>query len=545
MQAQFRFKGWIVAIAAAALVVSGCSEAGPSGSGSQAEATGTGSGGNGTINFQLYQQASSFNPFVAGNGGDSSISLLQFQPLLTVTGTDYLPRIADKWDVSSDAKTYTFHLRKATWSDGQPITTKDVLYTVKTTVDPKTGSLFAAPFAAIKGAKEFAAGSASDISGLTAPDDSTVKVELLEPDVSFLAAWPSIGIVPEHIYSSIGNDKLKGSDQFRNPTVGSGPYVFSKWPSDDVTEFVANPKFWTSVPAAALTIKFLTGDTALAQLQTGELDIGQIPAVEVEPQKAAGTFNVMQAPSNSIMTLHTALKSGKLADKRVRQAILYAIDRQSIIDKVLAGQATVVQTALFSPDWALPSDLVKYDYNPDKAKQLLAEAGWKADTQVNLDITPGQADRDTVMNIIAGQLKAVGMNATVRPSQPAQLTELVKNNQFDLLITMLGQSPPTEPARINIRLLCDQQAPAGTNITGYCNPDLDKLLLKGAATLDQNARKDIYQQANKIINDDVPILPLYRPTANYGVAKRISGFDPSIPLTSITVNAESWVIAQG
>lgn len=575
MQTKFRARVWIAVTAAVALLAAGCSEAGPGDAGSsgtsapaavtdsesaapasnseQPGASASGStgapesqGGGGvsvgtaTINYQLYLQASSFNPFVALTGGDGIISLLQFQPLLSVANNKYVPRLAEKWSVSDDAKTYTFTLRDAQWSDGKPITAEDVIYTIEANLDPKTTSIYGGSMGQIKGAKEFTAGSADKVAGLSAPDEHTVKVELASPNSAFLADWAPIGIVPEHIYSSIALEKLKGNEAFRSPAAGSGPYVFSKWVSDDVIEFVANPKFWADVPAGKLIVKYLAGDAALAQLETGEVDVAQIPAAEVEPLKAEQKVNVLQAPDSNLMTLHTALKNGKLADKRVRQAVLYAINRQAIVDKVLAGQGKVAESALFAPDWAQPADLVKYDYNPDKAKQLLADAGWKADTVVHLDINPGQADRDAVMNIVAGQLNAVGMKAELTPHQPAQMADVVKNNEFDLLITALGQIPTIEPARINIRLMCDQQAPAGVNITGYCNKDLDKLLEEGVSTTDQAKRKDIYQQANKIINDEVPIIPLYVPMASYGVAKRISGFDPTVPLGFMLTMAEIW-----
>lgn len=525
---------WTAVLAALAIAVAGCSEAG--GGGDQPPA------GEGKIAFQLYLQASAFSPFTALTGGDGLVSLLQFQPLLAVAKDEYVPRVAEKWEVSDDATKYTIHLREATWSDGKPITAKDVAFSLEATADPKTAAVWAGAMLPIKGTKEFQAGTAEHISGIATPDERTVEITMAKPHAGFLANLVQVGIVPEHVYGPIARAEFKGNEAFRTPKVGSGPYVFSKWVNDDTIEFTANPRFWAPVPAKTLVTKFLTGDAALAQLQTGEVDIAQIPAAEVQPLKDDGQITVAQGPGSGIMTLHTALKNGKLADKRVRQAVLHAIDRNSIVEKVLSGQGKVADTALFAPDWVQPSDATSYGYDPEKAKQLLAEAGWKADTKVRLNINPGQADRDAVMNIVQGQLQAVGINAEITPLQPAQMADVVKNNDFDLLITMLNQVPLIEPAAIDVRVRCDQVAPAGVNITGYCNETLDALLDEGIATTDQAKRKEAYQKANSIINDEVPILPLYVPTANYGVTKRISGFDPTVSPALTLIAAEQWTI---
>ncbi|MFF2653944.1 ABC transporter substrate-binding protein [Streptomyces sp. NPDC058045] len=526
-------------LAALAIAVAGCSEAGTESDGGNSSG---GKDGSGTITYQLYLQASAFSPFTALTGGDGLVSLLQFQPLLAEAKGAYTPRVAEKWEVNTDATKYTFHLRKASWSDGKPITSKDVAFSLEATADPKTAAVWAGAMLPIKGTKEFQAGKAKNISGIATPDDQTVEITLAKPHSGFLANLVQVGIVPEHVYGGIGHDKFKGNEAFHTPKVGSGPYVFSKWINDDTIEFAANKRFWGKVPAAKLVTKFLAGDAALAQLQTGEVDIAQIPAAEVEPLKGDKKVTVAQAPGSGVMTLHTALKNGKLKDKRVRQAILHAINRESIVKKVLSGQARVADTALFAPDWAQPTDLVRYDYDPAKAKRLLAEAGWKAGTELRLDITPGQADRDAVMKIVQGQLRAVGVKAKITPLQPAQVADVVKNNEFDLMITVLNQVPQIEPSAINVRLNCDQVAPAGVNITGYCDKKLDALLDQGMATTDRAKRQQAYQAANRIINKEVPILPLYVPMANYGVTKRISGFDASVSPALTLITAEQWKI---
>jgi len=524
------------------LALAACSPAGESGGGGG----GTGGAATGDVKFELYQKVTAFNPFNALNGGDQTISALQFQPLLTTQDGKFVPKLAEKWDLAPDATQVTFHLRDAKWSDGKPITAKDVVFTLEAQTDPKTKAVFAGPMKNIAGAAEYIAGTAQTISGVSAPDDRTVVIKLAKPNAGLLTDLTQVYVVPQHVYGTLKHEEFKGSDKFRTPSVGSGAYTFAKWISDDEVQFQANPNFWAKPKLKNVYAKVLTGDVALAQLQTGEVDIAEVPAVEVNNLKKDGKVNLVTASGDQAtrnFVLASALGNGKLADKRVRQAILYAINRQAIVDSVLAGHGKVPETSVWAPGWAVPDDLKKYNYDPNKAKALLAEAGWKADTLVRLDIVPGQADRDAVMNIIAGQLQAVGMNAKVTPHQPTEVSKIVANNDFDLLNTFLAVPSTAEPSWINQRLMCDQKSPAGLNIFGYCNPDLDALLAEGVATTDQGKRKDIYQKANRIINEDVPgIFPLYIPDLNYGTTKRVKGFNATT--TTPMVNAEDWSVTQ-
>jgi peptide/nickel transport system substrate-binding protein len=516
------------------LLSSACAPAGLDGSQSGQSASG-GTGSTAEISFQLYQKPTSFDPFHAVTYTDTELAALQFLPLLTYQDGKYIPRLAKSWE-SSDAQNFTIVLNDAKWSDGSPITANDVAFTFQTYLNTKVAAILGGPLSIIQGAADFKAGKATSVSGLQVVDDKTLKIALTTPNLAFLASITEMYIVPKAVYSGIAPDQLKGNEALRSPSLSSGAYMFSKWISDDSVELVANPKALYKAQAAKLYAKYLTGDVAEAQLQTGEIDIADVPATDVKSLKDKGV-TIVTKPGNKVMTLHTALPNGKLADKKVRQAIMYAIDRKAIIDSVLAGNGKVAGSMLFAPDWAQDPQQNEYAYDPAKAKALLAEAGWKADTKVQLDIVPGQADRDAVFRIIVGELQAVGINAVITTHQTAETSAMISSNAFDLLITPLTMGVP-EPATINNRELCDQRAPAGINITGYCNPALDKLLLEGMKTTDQAKRQEIYQQVTKILNEEVPQFPLYVADLNTGTAKTIKGFDNQP--NPFTVVADKW-----
>ncbi|WP_408647107.1 ABC transporter substrate-binding protein [Tessaracoccus coleopterorum] len=271
----------------------------------------------------------------------------------------------------------------------------------------------------------------------------------------------------------------------------------------------ANPEAFFPAQADTLILKFLTGDVATAQLQTGELDIAEVAATDVAALEAEGV-KIISVPGNKVMALHNSIPSGKLDDVRVRQAIMYAIDREAIIDSILAGKGRLADSMMFQPDWAQSPDMNPYEYDPEKARQLLKEANWDAKTELNLDIVPGQADRDAVFRIIVGQLQEVGINAVIRNHQSADLTTFVNNFELDLLISPYTQTVP-EPAALAARLTCDSKIPNGSNITGYCNEKVDKLFAEAVTKVDDADRAPIYQEINKILNEELPNFPSTSP----------------------------------
>ncbi|MEV4669879.1 ABC transporter substrate-binding protein [Microbacterium sp. LWO12-1.2] len=487
------------------------------------------------LRFQLFQAPTSFDPFHAEGAADGEIVGLHFRSLIANESQEFVPSLASSWEFTPDATSVTFTLAETNWSDGEPFTADDVVYSLETWADPATESLHGGELAGVVGYEEFVAGSAPSVSGIKALDETTVQIDLTEPSVVFLSNLLYLKIIPEHIYGEIDSADFAGNEEFRSPSVGIGPYIFSRWVDDDQIEFVPNPESLEDHPLDHIYAQYLTGDVARAQLQTGEIDIAQLASADVETVRQEDVVDVQVGPGIGAMALYSALDNGKLADARVRQAILYAIDRQAIVDNVLNGNGRVPQSMLYTPEWATPDDLIEFDYDPEKAKELLADAAWDASTVVYLDIIPGQPDRDAVMNVVQGQLAAVGIDAQLRASQPAQLTELVENREFDLLISIMGLVG-SEPGNINRRFMCD----ASSNISGYCNPELDALLLQGVKTDDQSVREPIYQEANRILNADQPAMPLYVEQPAYGSAKRVTGFDPAVG----TLNAaQHWNIA--
>lgn len=490
----------------------------------------------GDIRFHLYQAPTSFNPFVALNGADGQLAGLHFRSMVRVESNSFVPGMAESWTANDDATEFTFELQDTKWSDGEPFTVDDVIYSYETYVDPATASPYAGQLSLVAGVAEFTAGTADSIAGLTAVDDHTLKIELTQPNAAFLGNLSALYFVPEHVYGSIDRAALNGNALFREPTVGLGPYVFSKWVTDDQIALVPNEESLEAHPLDHIYAQYLTGDVARAQLETGEIDIAQVAATDKADLDLMDTVDVHLQAGTNVVSLFSALDSGKFADPRLRQAILYAINRDAIVENVLAGNGAVPQSMMFAPEWTMPKDgLIEYAYDPEKAKELLEEAGWDPATPVSIEIVPGTADRDAVVDIVAGQLKEVGINAEIKPLQPAELSSAVANRTFDLLISTIGYVT-SEPGLLNTRFLCD----AALNTAKYCNPELDEILKAAVATSDQDARVELYQEAQKILNAEPPAIPLYVPNTVWGSTVRVQGFDPSV---GTLTNAQKWSVS--
>lgn len=492
-----------------------------------------------TARVHLYQQPQGFNTLAPTGGADEMISQLQFQSLAQLyPGGEITPELAESWEIAPDAKSITFTLAAdLKWSDGEPLTAEDVVFSYNLYANPTTGSYYSGNLAGISGAADVAAGTATELSGITAPDDRTVTIAFDEPNAAALSTLTGFGarILPAHKLEDVALDALSTSEFFKSPDVGSGPYVFSEWVNDDLVKFAPNTSFRVTPALDAVFAQFMTSDAAVAALQAGDLDAVQLQASDVA-DLAGGDYDIERSSPTSFRAFYSALDSGKLADSRVRQAIMYAIDRKALTENLYGGEATVIDTIALNPAWAVPSGLNDYAYDPEKATDLLEEAGWDFDTLVRLEVVPGDRDRDNALTIIAEQLNKVGIKAEVTPYEAAAIGEAVGNRDFDMLLS--GGNLAPDPSFLSDVLTC-AQVETGGNISGYCNPELDALLAEGKATLGDDQRAPIYAEAQAIINEEVPILPMYATNTIFAVSKKLSGF---IPSSTPFLGAADWKI---
>lgn len=427
------------------------------------------------------------------------------------------PMLAESWDMEGDGTAFVFHLRQGVkWSDGEPFTADDVLYTFNIYANPKVGAIQAGKLSDVVGYADVVAGTTETLAGVTKVDDYTVRVELNTLSPLFVELKvPFISILPAHILASIPADQLKGND-FWKKVVGTGPFIMTNLVEDQVVEGVANPDYFEGKPKLDKIVfqVYADSNTMLAALEAGEIDGmlyqgGGIPVDQVSRFEALTNLQVfgnMDAGLPTFMLIN--LKKDYFQDVRVRQAIMYAIDRQTIIDTVKLGTGTVSNT-MFPASWVRPDGLTDYQFDPEKAKALLAEAGWDSSRQVDLQrYYTDQVNKDTV-DAIAAMLQDVGINAVVREVKSAEFQASVDDGSLELAYAANGQG--LDPSLGYLVTGCNQRL-----AVGYCNERVDELYAQGQASPDRAVRAPAYQEISTILNQELPKVWLWwevRPVA--------------------------------
>ncbi|TIT65893.1 MAG: hypothetical protein E5W63_07220, partial [Mesorhizobium sp.] len=312
------------------------------------------------------------------------------------TGDGVQPMLAESWKTADGGKTYVFNLRHGVkWHDGTPFTAKDVVFSLNLYANPKVGSPWAQKLSAVAGYKAFQDGSATSLAGVKALDDATVQIELdsakpLWVELQLIA----ISIFPEHILGKVAPADVKGNAFWVN-RVGTGPFIWKKYESDQYVEVDRNPDYFLGAPKLDRIIYQIYKDVPpiIAALETQEVDAmsyegGGVPISELPRLQKLDYLTVLPKFSAGLPTyLQFNLENKRFADVRVRQAMLYAIDRKAIVEAVYAGAGTVAGSVVPPAQLGAVTD-AGIDYDPDGAKKLLKEAGHENGLKISLWAMP-------------------------------------------------------------------------------------------------------------------------------------------------------------
>jgi peptide/nickel transport system substrate-binding protein len=488
-----------------------------------------------------------FNPLYSTAGSEQGVERLIYGALVRVNDKlETVPDLAEKVDASPDATTYTFTLRKGiTFSDGQPLTSKDVRFTFERAVDKRAATYWRGRLLDIRGATEYGDQQAPTISGIETPDDYTVKITLRKPDSTFLLTlgdFSGLCILPEHSLKDIAPDQLQPSPVSLNPNVSAGAFQFVQYQTDQYAELKRNDSYGgAKAKLDRLFFKILTVDTALAQMERGELDLMIVPTSEMDRMKKVPSLSVVSVPSPSIDFLAVNMVKDYLQDKRVRQAMQYAIDREAVVKAIYQGEAQLVNQTIIGPDWMAMPDLNMYLYSPDKAKQLLKDANWDGTHSLQILYTPGTKERDAYMPIVQQQFKEVGIGMDIVSAEAVEIARRRNAGDFDL-VQVGGGIFRQDPNVSGKYMETVNWVPVGGNYGHYTNTRLDELFPQGRSTPDLNQRKKIYTEAATIMNDELPWIYLWSPNSIFAFNKRLVGFKPPSYATHDMWNADEWTV---
>lgn len=488
------------------------------------------------------------NPLFSTIGYEQVVERLIFGSLVKVNASlEAVPDIAEEIEVSPDATTYTFHLRQnLTFTDGQPLTARDVIFTIERAVDARTGSYWQGRLMAIEGAAEFSEQGAETITGLEAPHDFTVVMRLSSPDSTWLLTlgdFAGLGILPAHVLEGIAPDQLKQHSFSLAPTVSAGVFRFERYESDQFVELARNETFGgEKAQLDRIFFKILTEDVTVAQLETGEVDVSNVPVTELERLQGSPHLTVVSVPSPSIDFLALNLTKPYFQDKRVRQAMMHALDRESIVQAIFAGEASVVNQTIIGPDWMEMPDVNPYAFDPDRARQLLTDANWDSSFRFSLDYVPGTKTRDAYIPIIQQLFNDVGIQVELQPLESAEYSRRRSvDHVFDAALVGGGvfrQDPNVSSKYFETANF----VPSGANYSHYSNPRVDELFVAGRATTDLAERVTIYTEIATILNDEVPWIFLWSPNAIFAYNKRLVGFEPPSYVNTPMWNADKWSV---
>jgi len=442
-----------------------------------------------------------------------------------------IPGIAERWDVSPDGLIYRFHLRPdARWSNGDPVTAEDFVYSLRRLVDPKTAATEIEPARAIVNAEAITAGKLTDPAalGVAAPDARTLVITLAHPQPVELSLLASRFAYPLH-HATIerwGNEWTRPEHM-----VSNGPYRLESWVPHDQIVLVRSPSYYGHDGIAIETVRHIVSDsesTAFRRFQAGELDTCFPPTREIPGLAEKFGTELHRATSRQVWFLAVNMTKPPLGtDPRLREALNLGIDRE-----ILTGRIYVRGEAPAYGD--VPPMIANYTPQPlafatmpkaariARAKELLKEAGYGPDHPLAVEISYGTNDETrTVLSAIAGMWKTdLGVETTLSNQEFQVYLQAVSMHNFQ--IAALGFSADFDDAG---QFLSNYRSEgSGYNAGAFADPAYDKLLATADTALDPAARRDALQQAEKLLMAEMPILPVYFGAENMLVAKRVEGW---------------------
>lgn len=523
---------WAILAGAATIAVATVACAGPQASQSASDSA---------LNIYLYQEpAGVFSPLAPASGPDSQVMSFIDESLLGIDTSYHLqPQLAQSYTVSPDATTFTFHLRPGLkWSDGQPFTSKDVLFTYSLLANPKTTSPSAGDFTNVAGMSDFLAGKASTISGFSAPNPDTFVIKAVKPDFGLLALIGNEFIIPQHILGKDSPEAVAKDPFFRDPKVGMGPYTFVSYVTNQYVHVTRNPNYRDPAKIKDVYLKPMSSDAATAQLGNGGIDIASYSPTDQSTVAGFDDVTTQDKPSAGFTRIALDQAKPYFKDVRVRQAFMYALNRPEIVNSVLEGKGTVQSSDFYSA----PAGLNEYSQNVSKAKSLLAAAGWNPNRTIQLEWVHGQRDRDTTATIVQSELAAVGVKVKLVNIEAAQITSTYTNHTYDMVLYG-GGNYAVSASKVGPITACDQAFPNGANVDFFCDPKLDQLMAQANVTVDATQRNALYDQAAVEDNKQVDLLWLYNPSGLWAINKRVHGFQAPGSPDSNFWDPASWSIS--
>ncbi|MFT4150019.1 MAG: ABC transporter substrate-binding protein [Paracoccaceae bacterium] len=445
----------------------------------------------GVLTIGRREDSSTFDPIATAQNIDFWVFSNVFDVLVRVdnAGKELVPGLAEKWEVSPDALTYTFHLRDAKFSDGTPVTAEDAAYSLTRIRDSEL-SLWSDSYKIIK--------------DMQTPDAKTLVITLTGPSAPFLStlAMPGASIVSKAAME-------KGEEAFAEKPVGSGAFSVEEWRRGDRVILKKNPEYWDAAKVSLDGVEWISipdDNTRMLAVQAGELDAAiYVPFSRVEELKKDANLNVVVDPSTREDHLLMNQEHAPLNNVKVREAIDYAIDKQAIVDTVTFGIGEVANS--YIPKGALYHSDANgaRGFDPEKAKALLAEAN-VGPIALNYVVNAGNEVDEQIAVLLQQQLGNVGITLNLQKMDPSQTWDMLINGEYDLSV-MYWTNDILDPDQKTTFVLGHD---VNMNyMTRYNNETVKKLVADARLEMDPAKREAIYAEIQKTAKADVHWIDLY------------------------------------
>ena len=497
-----------------------------------------------------------FNPLFEESAYDADINDAMWAPLLEV-GYDGLmvSGIAEMPEVSEDGKKYTFTLKEGVkWQDGTPITSEDIEFTFKVLMDKTYTGRFERENLDVVGWKDYRDGVTDYIAGFEIIDDRTFSITLNSANGKNIYYF-NVKPLAKHIY---GVDYVQGNakdlEKYHRTPFGNGAYKFVSYKDGEEVVLVANENYYKGKPKIENLIFRVVNETnQLLLLQNGDIDVIRqgmsVTDENLQLLEQLGFANAIITENLGYGYIAINHKEEILKDVNVRKALAYGLDRQSVVEAAFGGQANVIDIPQSTVSWAYPEDedFVKYPYDPEKAKQLLEEAGWKVGSDgirekdgVKLSLkflasSPNSVN-DALVPIMIQNYKDIGIEVKAEQMEFRTLIEKqteAKEGKFSYHLAFLAWALTPDP---------DSSSVFGTdgssNKTLYSNPVVDELLKNALNEMDQDKRRELYNELYKELSDDLPYIFLYQRKNMDVYLARVKGMEGATPYRSFIEDLE-------
>ncbi len=513
--------------------------------------------------------------------GLTNIGLLGVDPDKALIAPSQPGALADSWDVSDDGLTYTFHLRQdLKWTDGSPITSADVMYSWEAIKAGAAGTID------VPAAYVIDPTGASGILDVTAPDDYTVVVTFANAECTALNYAGSLVPVPVQAMPQ-DVSQLMDSPYNLDPTVTSGPFMFSELRPGEQTSLVGSPSYTDAIdgmvkPAGYIYKNVPDQTVIIEQFLAGELNLIDNPAVARREDIRNSDAQVYSYPGNSwdYMAFNLAdpnnpqnafddagnpIDQGHhpiFGDVAVRQAIARAVDVNSIIQAAVFNEGTRMSSFLIPASWAYDQSLAPLPFDPEAAKQMLTDAGWTDENgdgvreahsamyaedgtplQFTLYTNEGNTRREAIGTLIQDELSQVGIKVDFQTIDFNTLLDIMDSQTFDAIILGWRNGYPDDPDATQLFTPASDVIGSGSNFTSYNNPEFTKLneQAKTVPGCDPADRTPLYAQMQQIMQQDLPYLWLFAQNGMYAAGPNVEGFDPRP--SNLLWNVDAWSVS--